>query len=84
MSLEPDSNPDSNREKEGRIYIDFELVETVSIPPGARQFSFDIKTGDLATGQQLLTVNVDDLEDHVGSASLSLTGISHGLTSEQD
>ena len=43
------------------------------LPPGAKQYTFDFDTGKLAVHEHLLTVNIDDGQDHVGTASLHLS-----------
>ena len=72
--LEPEAlNTDNLQTLEGRLYVDFELVEKVLFPPGAKQYTFDFDTGKLAVHEHLLTVNIDDGQDHVGTASLHLS-----------
>jgi hypothetical protein len=73
VALEPEAlNTDNHQALKGRLYVDFELAEEVLFPPGAKQFTFDFDTGKLAVHEHLLTVNIDDGQDHVGTASLHL------------
>jgi hypothetical protein len=66
-------NTDNHQALKGRLYVDFELAEEVLFPPGAKQIIFEFDTGKLAGREPLLSVNIDDGEDHVGTASLRLS-----------
>lgn len=73
VTLEPEAvNSGYDTTFEGKLYLDFELAEKVLFPAGATQFVFDFDAGELEPGEHLLTVNIDDLKDHVGAASLRL------------
>ncbi len=68
--------PDAYR---GRLYVDFELVEEVVFDRAAGTFAFDFRPGAFAPGEHLLTINIDDYQDHVATASLGFRSDPPGL-----
>ena len=57
---------------EVRYYVDFELVKTDRPGMGSSNFRCMLDTGRLTPGEHLVSVNVDDLRDHIGSGSVRI------------
>ncbi len=57
---------------EARYFIDYRLCKTERFKKGIKQFDFDIDITGLKNGEHLITVNVDDLHDHIGSAGIKI------------
>jgi cytochrome c2 len=53
---------------EGRLYVDYSLVAKLRFRKG-EEHRFALDTTQLANGPHVLTVNMDDLNDHIGTAS---------------
>lgn len=64
-------------EYETRYYIDYQLFKVEKFGKGVKNFIFKIDTNTLPNGDHLVTVNVDDLHDHVGSAGLRVNVENH-------
>ena len=58
---------------EVRYYIDYKLFKIEKIEKGIKNFIFKIDTKNLQNGDHLITVNIDDLYDHIGSAGLRVS-----------
>lgn len=58
---------------EARLHIDYRLAQTAAFPGDRRRFSFVVDPDDLSAGEHVFTINIDDLRDHVGAASIVLT-----------
>ncbi len=56
------------RSHEVRYYLDYRLHRKEKYPPGIRRFTLTLDSNDLGIGKHLITVNIDDCNDHVGSA----------------
>lgn len=61
-----------NKGYEVRYFIDYKPVKTERFEKGAKRFGFKIDTAGLCNGEHLITVNIDDLQDHIGSAGLMI------------
>jgi hypothetical protein len=57
---------------EVRYYIDYKLFKTETFKEGVTEFDIKIDTTSLSNGEHLITVNVDDLHDHIGSAGVKI------------
>ncbi len=57
---------------EVRCYVDYKPRETEKVAKGAKGFVLKIDTTDLENGEHLISVNVDDLHDHIGSAGVKI------------
>ena len=55
-----------------RYFINYKLFRTEKFQPGVRGFECMIDTTILKNGEHLIIINVDDLHDHVGSASIKI------------
>lgn len=53
---------------EGRLYVDYSLVAKQRFKKG-EELTFVLDAGLFAHGSHVLTVNMDDLNDHIGTAS---------------
>lgn len=58
---------------EVRYYTDYKLFKVERFEKGIKNFVFNIDTNDLQNGDHLITVNIDDLHDHIGSAGLRVS-----------
>jgi hypothetical protein len=58
---------------EARYYIDYKLYKVEKFEKGINNFIFKLDTKTLQNGDHLITVNVDDLHDHIGSAGLRVS-----------
>ncbi len=68
--LPPDPGPANEDGFEVRYYIDYQLFRTERYPAGCRECMFTLNPDALSNGPHLITVNVDDYRDHVGSAGV--------------
>ncbi len=59
-----------DRSFEVRCYLDYRLYKKEKYPPGNRRFTLTFNPNDLGIGKHLITVNIDDCHDHVGSAGV--------------
>lgn len=59
-------------EVEGRYFVDYKLFKTERFKRETDRFDFQIDTRSLKNGEHLITVNVDDLNDHIGSAGVKI------------
>jgi len=66
-------NSPDEAEYEARYYIDYKLFKVEKFEKGINHFIFNIDTSGLQNGEHLITVNVDDLRDHIGSAGLRVS-----------
>ena len=66
-------NSQNEAEYEARYYIDYKLFKVEKFEKGMNNFIFKIDTNGLQNGEHLITVNVDDLHDHIGSAGLRVS-----------
>jgi hypothetical protein len=57
---------------EARYYIDYKLFKVEKFGKGIKEFKFKLETKNFQNGDHLITVNVDDLHDHIGSAGLNV------------
>ncbi len=57
---------------EVKYYMDYKLFQAERMEPGVNNFIFRIDTSNLENGEHLLTVNIDDLNDHIGSAGVKI------------
>ncbi len=55
-----------------RYFIDYKLWKTERVDKGMREFIFRVDTSSLDNGEHLITVNVDDFLDHIGSAGVKI------------
>lgn len=58
---------------EARYYIDYKLFKVEKFEKGIKNFMFKLDTKTLQSGDHLITVNIDDLHDHIGSAGLRVS-----------
>ena len=54
---------------EGRLYVDYALAAKVRFQKG-KEYAFPLDTTKLTNGPHLVTVNMDDCNDHVGTAGI--------------
>lgn len=57
---------------EVKYFIDYKLWKTERVEKGLREFIFRVDTSSLDNGEHLITVNVDDFLDHIGSAGVKI------------
>jgi hypothetical protein len=55
-----------------RYSIDYKLIETKRFEKGIKTFGFRIDTTSFNNGEHLITVNVDDFHDHIGSGGVKI------------
>jgi hypothetical protein len=55
-----------------RYFVDYQLVKTEKFANGRAIFKATLDTTGLARGKHLITVNIDDLQDHVASGGLQI------------
>ena len=58
---------------EARYYIDYQLFKVEKFEKEMKNFIFKLDTKTLQNGDHLITVNIDDLHDHIGSAGLRVS-----------
>jgi hypothetical protein len=58
---------------EARYYIDYKLFKVEKFGKDIKNFIFKLDTKTLQNGDHLITVNIDDLHDHIGSAGLNIS-----------
>ncbi|MBI5575763.1 MAG: hypothetical protein HY896_05310 [Deltaproteobacteria bacterium] len=58
---------------EARYYMDGKLFRTDKADPGTKEFHIRLDLSELENGEHLITVNIDDLSDHTGSAGVRIT-----------
>lgn len=51
------------------FYVDYDLLEKKFFKPDARIIDFDWNTSKIENGNHIVTINVEDLNDHVGTIS---------------
>lgn len=56
-----------------KYFVDYKLLRTERAAPGTKRFDFTFDTSGLGNGKHLVTVNVHDLHDHIGSAGIEIT-----------
>lgn len=72
-SLHPETNGFGKKDEvEVRYFVDYKLFKTERLEKGTDRFNFQIDTRSLKNGEHLITVNVDDLNDHIGSAGVKI------------
>ncbi len=54
----------------GRLYVDYKLFHKISFNKAQQEFEFTLDTNSIEDGVHILTVNVDDGLDHIGTASV--------------
>ena len=57
---------------EVRYFIDYELFKTETFDKKKKEFSLKVDTISLKNGDHLITVNVDDFNDHIGSGGVKI------------
>lgn len=57
---------------EGRLYIDYNLSHKERFNKEQREFNFILNTTSIENGVHILTINIDDHHDHIGTASIIL------------
>jgi len=57
---------------EVRYFVDYELLKTERFENHVKRFDVQIDTRSLTNGEHLITVNVDDFHDHIGSAGVKI------------
>lgn len=58
---------------EVRYFIDYALVKKEHFENIPDRFRLTLDTTDLSNGEHIITVNIDDLNDHMGTASLRVS-----------
>jgi len=58
---------------EVRYYIDYSHIKTEIFKSLPDEFCLKVDTASLVRGKHLITVNVDDLHDHIGSAGVEIS-----------
>jgi hypothetical protein len=58
---------------EVRYYVDYKLFKTDLYKKGTSEFNLKMATTILNNGKHLITVNVDDFHDHIGTAGIPFT-----------
>lgn len=57
---------------EVRYFINYKLFKTEKFEPGIKEFVCKIDTAELENGEHLISVNIDDFHDHIGSAGVKI------------
>ena len=66
------NNFENKNRCEVRYFIDFLPFQTQKIDKGVNNFNLKIDTTKLKNGEHLITINVHDFNDHVGSAGIKI------------
>jgi len=69
---EKSSTAADNSKCEVRCYIDYKLYKKETLEKIVDEYIFKIDTAALSDGEHLITVNIDDLQDHIGSAGVKI------------
>ncbi|MBI5286019.1 MAG: hypothetical protein HY878_00315 [Deltaproteobacteria bacterium] len=71
--LPPGTNGFGKRDGvEVRYFVDYKPFKTERFEKGTGRFGFKIDTRSLENGEHLITVNIDDLDDHIGTAGVKV------------
>ena len=57
---------------EVRYYVDYELFHTERFEKQIKEYLFKLDTAPLKNGEHLITVNVNDFNDHIGSGGIKI------------
>ena len=57
---------------EVRYYVDYKLFQKERVVPEIKKFVFKMDTACMENGSHLITVIIDDLHDHIGSAGVKI------------
>lgn len=58
---------------EVRYYIDYDFFRADNFGKGVKEFALELDNSTLKNGEHLISLNVDDHHDHIGSAGVNIT-----------
>lgn len=64
----------NDRGFELRVYLDGTPIDTLQFPAKSRRFTYSLSPHLLSPGDHTVTFNVDDFDDHIGTAHFQLRG----------